>query len=159
MMQSLQINHYFCFIQTQINHIANKSDMDFINNDISDAALIKSLCQHNKRHIQEIDRLQTLNEELEELVADLREKLETLEEVEEVFDTLKQDNQFNHKEMKAVVLKLDFIKKIKKQFYKSQQNNSKLKEDHALLLERYAKLYLWRAEMEKGKQGGVEIEE
>ena len=49
--------------------------MNFLNNDISDAALIRSLCQHNKRHIQEIDRLQTLNEELEELVAELGKKI------------------------------------------------------------------------------------
>ena len=50
--------------------------MEYLNNDISDAALIRSLCPHNKRHIQEIDRLQTLNKELDELVDDLRTKLE-----------------------------------------------------------------------------------
>ncbi len=132
--------------------------MNFLNNDISDAALIRSLCQHNKRHIQEIDRLQTLNEELEELVAELRKKLETLEQVEEVFDTLEQDTEYTDKEMKAVVRKIDYIKKIKKQFHKSQQNNSKLREDHALLIERYAKLSFWKEEREREKQGGLEIE-
>ena len=132
--------------------------MNFLNNDISDAALIRSLCQHNKRHIQEIDRLQTLNEELEELVAELRKKLETLEQVEEVFDTLEQDTEYTDKEMKAVVREIDYIKKIKKQFHKSQQNNSKLREAHALLIERYAKLSFWKEEREREKQGGLEIE-
>ena len=126
--------------------------MEYLNNDISDAALIRSLCQHNKRHIKEIDRLQTLNRQLEELVAKLKDKIETLEEVEEIFDTLEQDTQYTDKEMKAVVKKLDFIKKINKQFQNSQNNYSCLKKDHALLMERYAKLSLWREEMERGKE-------
>ena len=151
-MQSMQINHYFCFTQNLINHIANKPSMNFLNNDISDAALIRSLCQHNKRHIQEIDRLQTLNSELEELVAELRIKLEALEDVEEVFDTLEQDTEYTDKEMKAVVRKLDFIKKIKKQFQNSQMAYSRLKKDHALLMERLAKLNLRLLEMEKTSQ-------
>lgn len=148
-MQSMQINHYFCFTQNLINHIANKPSMDFLNNDISDAALIRSLCQHNKRHIQEIDRLQTLNSELEELVAELRIKLEALEDVEEVFDTLEQDTQYTDKEMKAVVRKLDYIKSIKEHSKNTQKNLSNLKKEHARLLERYAKLEMWRTEMGK----------
>lgn len=146
-MQSMQINHYFCFTQNLINHIANKPSMDFLNNDISDAALIRSLCQHNKRHIQEIDRLQTLNSELEELVAELRIKLEALEDVEEVFDTLEQDTQYTAKEMKAVVRKLDYIKSIKEHSKNTQKNLSNLKKEHARLLERYAKLEMWRTKM------------
>ncbi len=148
-MQSMQINHYFCFTQNLINHIANKPSMDFLNNDISDAALIRSLCQHNKRHIQEIDRLQTLNSELEELVAELRIKLEALEDVEEVFDTLEQDTQYTDKEMKAVVRKLDYIKSIKEHSKNTQKNLSNLKKEHARLLERFAKLDMWRTEMGK----------
>lgn len=150
-MQSFQINHYFCCTQNLINHIANKLGMDFLNNDISDAALIRSLCQHNKRHIQEIDRLQTLNEELEELVAELRTKLETLEEVEEIFDTLEQDTQYTDKEMKAVVHKLDYIKNIKEQSKNIRKNYSRLKKDHARLMERFVKLDLLRFEMEKNQ--------
>lgn len=92
------------------------------------------------------------------MVAELRKKLETLEQVEEVFDTLEQDTEYTDKEMKAVVRKIDYIKKIKKQFHKSQQNNSKLREDHALLIERYAKLSFWKEEREREKQGGLEIE-
>lgn len=125
--------------------------MNFLNNDISDAALIRSLCQHNKRHIQEIDRLQTLNEELEELVAELRKKLETLEQVEEVFDTLEQDTEYTDKEMKAVVKKLDFIKIIRERSKNTKKKYARLKEDHDLLMERYAKLSLWRKERERGK--------
>ena len=146
-MQSMQINHYFCFTQNLINHIANKPSMDFLNNDISDAALIRSLCQHNKRHIQEIDRLQTLNSELEELVAELRTKLEALEAVEEVFDTLEQDTQYTDKEMKAVVRKLDYIKSIKEHSKNTQKNLSNLKKEHARRRERVAKLDMWRPEM------------
>ena len=122
--------------------------MHFLNNDISDAAIIRSLCQHNKRHIQEIDRLQRLNKELEELVAQLRTKLEALEAVEEVFDSLEQDTQYTDKEMKAVVCKLDYIKSIKEHSKNTQKNLSHLKKEHALLLERFAKLDLWRSEME-----------
>lgn len=150
-MQSMQINHYFCFTQNLINHIANKPSMNFLNNDISDAALIRSLCQHNKRHIQEIDRLQTLNEELEELVAELRTKLETLEEVEEIFDTLEQDTQYTDKEMKAVVHKLDYIKNIKEHSKNIRKNYSSLKKDHARLMERFVKLDLLLFEMEKNQ--------
>ena len=128
--------------------------MDFLNNDISDAAIIRSLCQHNKRHIQEIDRLQRHNKELEELVAQLRTKLEALEAVEEVFDTLEQDTQYTDKEMKAVVRKLDYIKSIKEHSKNTQKNLSHLKKEHARLLERFAKLDLWRSEMEnKGFKG------
>ena len=123
--------------------------MEYLNNDISDAALIRSLCQHNKRHIQEIDRLQTLNEELEELVNDLRTKLEALEDVEEIFDILKEDNQYTDKEMKAVVKKLDFIKIIRERSKNTKKKYARLKEDHDLLMERYAKLSLWRKEREK----------
>ena len=122
--------------------------MDFLNNDISDAAIIRSLCQHNKRHIQEIDRLQRLNKELEELVAQLRTKLEALEAVEEVFDSLEQDTQYTDKEMKAVVCKLDYIKSIKEHSKNTQKNLSHLKKEHARLLERFAKLDLWQSEME-----------
>lgn len=122
--------------------------MDFLNNDISDAAIIRSLCQHNKMHIQEIDRLQRLNKELEELVAQLRTKLEALEAVEEVFDSLEQDTQYTDKEMKAVVCKLDYIKSIKEHSKNTQKNLSHLKKEHARLLERFAKLDLWRSEME-----------
>ena len=128
--------------------------MDFLNNDISDAAIIRSLCQHNERHIQEIDRLQRLNKELEELVAQLRTKLEALEAVEEVFDSLEQDTQYTDKEMKAVVCKLDYIKSIKEHSKNTQKNLSHLKKEHARLLERFAKLDLWRSEMEnKGFKG------
>ena len=123
--------------------------MEYLNNDISDAALIRSLCQHNKRHIKEIDRLQTLNRQLEELVAKLRTKLDTLEAVDEIFDTLEQDTQYTDKEMKAVVRKLDYIKSIKEQSQNIRKNYSNLKKDHALLMERYAKLSLWRKEREK----------
>ena len=126
--------------------------MEYLNNDISDAALIRSLCQHNKRHIKEIDRLQTLNEELEELVNDLRTKLEALEDVEEIFDILKEDNQYTDKEMKAVVKKLDFIKIIRERSKNTKKKYARLKEDHDLLMERYAKLSLWREEMERGKE-------
>jgi DNA repair ATPase RecN len=122
--------------------------MDFLNNDISDAAIIRSLCQHNKMHIQEIDRLQRLNKELEELVAQLRTKLEALEAVEEVFDSLEQDTQYTDKEMKAVVCKLDYIKSIKEHSKNTQKNLSHLKKEHARLLERFAKLDLWQSEME-----------
>lgn len=126
--------------------------MEYLNNDISDAALIRSLCQHNKRHIKEIDRLQTLNEELEELVNDLRTKLEALEDVEEIFDILKEDNQYTDKEMKAVVKKLDFIKIIRERSKNTKKKYARLKEDHDLLMERYAKLSLWRKERERGKE-------
>ena len=122
--------------------------MDFLNNDISDAAIIRSLCQHNKMHIQEIDRLQRLNKELEELVAQLRTKLEALEAVEEVFDSLEQDTQYTDKEMKAVVCKLEYIKSIKEHSKNTQKNLSHLKKEHARLLERFAKLDLWQSEME-----------
>ena len=128
--------------------------MDFLNNDISDAAIIRSLCQHNKMHIQEIDRLQRLNKELEELVAQLRTKLEALEAVEEVFDSLEQDTQYTDKEMKAVVCKLEYIKSIKEHSKNTQKNLSHLKKERARLLERFAKLDLWRSEMEnKGFKG------
>ncbi|GEM_PF-6408197 len=125
--------------------------MEYLNNDISDAALIRSLCQHNKRHIKEIDRLQSLNSQLEELVVELRTKLDTLEAVDEIFDTLVQDTQYTDKEMKAVVRKLDYIKSIKEQSQNTRKNYSNLKKEHARLMERYVKLELWRAEMEKGK--------
>ena len=151
MMQSMQKSYYFRFTQNLINHIANKPSMNFFNNSISDAALIRSLCQHYKRHIQEIDHLQTLNRELEELVAELRTKLEALKDVEEVFVTLEQDTQYTDKEMAAIVRKLDYIKNIKEQSKNTQKNYSNLKKEHARLIERLAKLDMWRSEMEKGK--------
>ena len=126
--------------------------MEYLNNDISDAALIRSLCQHNKRHIKEIDRLQSLNSQLEELVVELRTKLDTLEAVDEIFDTLVQDTQYTDKEMKAVVKKLDFIKIIRERSKNTKKKYARLKEDHDLLMERYAKLSLWRKERERGKE-------
>lgn len=126
--------------------------MEYLNNDISDAALIRSLCQHNKRHIKEIDRLQALNSQLEELVVELRTKLDTLEAVDEIFDTLVQDTQYTDKEMKAVVRKLDYIKSIKEQSQNIRKNYSNLKKEHARLMERYVKLNLWREEIERGNE-------
>lgn len=125
--------------------------MNLLNNDISDAAIIKTLCQHNKKHIQEIDRLQTLNKGLEELIAELRTKLERLEEIEAVFDIIEKDIQYTDKQLMAVVRKLDYIKDIKEQAKNTQRNYSKLKKDYARLFEQYSKLNLWRYEMERSK--------
>ncbi len=64
-------------------------------------------------HIQEIDRLQTLNRGLEELIAELRTKLERLEEIEAVSDTIEKEIQYTDKQLMAVVRKLDYIKILK----------------------------------------------
>ena len=114
--------------------------MDSLNNYISDASLIKSFCKHNKMHIQEIDRLQTLNRELEELVAELNTKLERLEEIETISDTLEQDTEHTDKQLKAVVHKIDYIISLKERSQKTQKKYSKLKYEHDLLMERYAKI-------------------
>ena len=88
-------------------------------------------------HIQEIDRLQTLNRGLEELIAELRTKLERLEEIEAVFDTIEKDIQYTDKQLMAVVRKFDYIKDIKEQAKNTQKNYSKLKKDYARLLDTY----------------------
>ena len=142
-------------LKNLINFTVNKSDMDILNNDIPDASIIKSLCQHNKRHMQEIDRLQSLNRELEELVDELRAKLEDLEEIETIFDTLEKNTDSSDEQMTAVVRKLDYIKSIKKQSKNTQKNYHKLKKEHARLMERYVKLNLLQVEGEKGKLDGM----
>lgn len=88
-------------------------------------------------HIQEIDRLQTLNRGLEELIAELRTKLERLEEIEAVSDTIEKEIQYTDKQLMAVVRKLDYIKDIKEQAKNTQKNYSKLKKDYARLLDTY----------------------
>ena len=72
-------------------------------------------------HIQEIDRLQTLNRGLEELIAELRTKLERLEEIEAVSDTIEKEIQYTDKQLMAVVRKLDYIKDIKEQAKKHKR--------------------------------------
>lgn len=88
-------------------------------------------------HIQEIDRLQTLNRGLEELIAELRTKLERLEEIEAVSDTIEKEIQYTDKQLMAVVRKFDYIKDIKEQAKNTQKNYSKLKKDYARLLDTY----------------------
>ena len=88
-------------------------------------------------NIQEIDRLQTLNRGLEELIAELRTKLERLEEIEAVSDTIEKEIQYTDKQLMAVVRKFDYIKDIKEQAKNTQKNYSKLKKDYARLLDTY----------------------
>ena len=108
--------------------------MNSLNNDISDASLIKSLCQHNKRHIKEIDRLQTVNEELEEYVAELKNKLDKLENIEEIFDTFEDNTQYTDKERIAVIKNLDYIINLKEQHKILQNKYVKMKKDYTRVL-------------------------
>ena len=82
----------------------------------------------------------------------MRIKLEALEDVEEVFDTLKQDTEYTDKEMKAVVRKLDYIKKIKEESKNTRKYYANLKNEHTLLIERFGRLNLRLLEMEKTSQ-------
>ena len=108
--------------------------MNSLNNDISDASLIKSLCQHNKRHIKEIDRLQTVNEELEEYVAELKNKLDKLENIEEIFDTFEDNTQYTDKERIAVIKNLDYIINLKEQHKILRNKYVKMKKDYTRVL-------------------------
>ena len=108
--------------------------MNSLNNDISDASLIKSLCQHHKRHIKEIDRLQTVNEELEEYVAELKNKLDKLENIEEIFDTFEDNTQYTDKERIAVIKNLDYIINLKEQHKILQNKYVKMKKDYTRVL-------------------------
>lgn len=123
--------------------------MDALNNYISNESLIKSLCLQNKKHIAEIDRLQKLNQQLEELVVELRNKLENLEELEIVFETIEKNTEYSDKEMTAAVRKLDYIKTIKKQNKRTLHNYIRMKKNYTRLLERCVKLELWKKENEK----------
>lgn len=126
--------------------------MDALNNYISDASLIKSLCKHNKMHIQEIDRLQTLNAELEELIGELKNRLERLEEIETLIEKLEEENKYTDKELLAGIRKQDYVKTIHNEFLKTQRNLSKLRKEHARLMVRFINLEKWRVEMEKDKK-------